>query len=146
MIRSVLPSVAKNVPKRRGAVIVEFALIVPLFVAFALGMIELSRGIMVKQILSDAARRACRAGTLMGATNSTLTSDIVATLRDNNISTTNVDIDISVNGQQADVSTSNQYDKITVKVSLPYADVAWITPLFLHGTVESEALSMMRGI
>lgn len=145
MIRSCVPTSTRAKKDRRpGAVVVEFALVVPLFVGFALGMIELSRGIMVKQILSDAARRACRAGTLAGSTNSTLTADIVTTLQDNNLNTNRVGITILINGQAGDVSSAQQHDKITVRVTLPYADVAWITPLFLQGNVESESLSMMR--
>lgn len=146
MICQTLVSPAKNklTARRCGAVIVEFALIVPLFVAFTLGMIELSRGIMVKQILSDAARRACRLGTLEGNTNTTMTDDIITTLQDNNLKTANINVTIRVNGAAADVSTANRHDKITVQVSIPYADVAWITPLILLGTIESETLSMMR--
>lgn len=138
------PRQQKLAASRRAAVIVEFALIAPLFVAFTLGMIELSRGIMVKQILSDAARRACRLGTLSGNNNSSLTNDIVKTLQDNNINSANVNVTILVNGVAADVSAAQRHDKITVQLSLPYADVAWVTPLILLGTIESESLSMIR--
>ncbi len=45
---------------RRGIAATEFAVIAPFLGILILGMFELARGIMVKQMLNDAARRACR--------------------------------------------------------------------------------------
>ena len=45
---------------RRGAVIVELAIIAPVLIAMMLGMIELGRAIMVRQTLTSAARKAAR--------------------------------------------------------------------------------------
>lgn len=129
---------------RQAAVVVEFAILAPLFVFFAIGLIELSRGIMVKQALSDAVRRACRLGTMSGSTNASLTTEINSTLQDNNLSTNNVSITILVNGVQSNVSAAQANDKITVTVSIPYEDVGWITPFFVTGNVQSESLSMLR--
>jgi Flp pilus assembly protein TadG len=140
MIRRIGPAS----PHRSGAVIVELAVIAPLFVFFAIGMVELSRGIMVKQILSDAARRSCRLATMPGCTNTSLASEVKTTLEDNNLSTDNVSVTILVNGDAADITTAEQDDKISVRVTIPYSDVGWMTPFFVNGNVESEQLSMLR--
>ena len=74
--------------QRRGAAVVEFAIIAPLFVAFIVGAFEVSRGIWAKQTLSDAARRACRTGSQPNTSNATIIKDVNDILTDNNIDST----------------------------------------------------------
>lgn len=131
--------------KRPGVAAVELAIVVPFMVFFAVGMIEMGRGLQVKEILSDAARKGCRTGIKPLSTNTTVTTDINNVLSDNNITSSNATITIQVNGATADVSTAKEYDKISVKVSIPVSSIAWITPLFLPGTtIESSTMVMMR--
>ena len=62
----------------------------------------------------------------------------------NNITAGTATLKILVNGVAADVSTAKLNDKISVQVSVPVAQVAWITPMFLPGTdIESETVVMM---
>ena len=132
--------------RRNGSVVVEFAIIVSLVLApFTIGLIEMGRGMTVKQVLSDAARKGCRTGVLPTGNTSDITSDINQVLTDNNIQTTWVTILITVNGVQADPSTAKQGDQIAVKISIPVSKIALITPVFLPGTaIESDTLVMMR--
>ena len=45
----------------------------------------------------------------------------------------------------ADASTAVRGDQVSVKVSIPMAQVYWTPPLFLTGTtLESETLVMIR--
>src|SRR5690606_472052 len=53
---------------RRGAAVVEFALISPLFFLLILGMVEYGRLVMVQQILTNASREGARMAVLDGAT------------------------------------------------------------------------------
>ena len=127
-----------------GLAVVEFAVIAPVLVFLVLGMIELSRALMVKDILTDSARKSCRTGILMTGTNDAVTADAKSILTSNNISAANATVTIFVNGQSGDVSKAPPDTKISVKVSIPVSDVAWITPLFLSGSnVESETIVMM---
>ena len=59
---------------RGGAAAVEFALVAPVFFGFTLGMVEIGRGVMVQQILTNASREGCRQAVLDGATGSAVTT------------------------------------------------------------------------
>ena len=47
---------------RRGASTVEFAFVAPVFFVMVLGIFEIGRACMVTELLTEAARRACREG------------------------------------------------------------------------------------
>ena len=131
--------------KRRGIAVVEFAVLAPCITVLLLGMFEMSRGIMVKEVLNDAARRACRVGILPIKANSDVTATITNILTDNNLPTTHVTTTIQVNGVTVDCSTAQQSDKITVKISIPTSDTFWISTYFLKSTsLESDSITMMR--
>jgi len=44
---------------RKGLAVVELAIIVPVLVFLTIGMIEIARGLMVTEVLSNAARKGC---------------------------------------------------------------------------------------
>ena len=56
---------SRSRPKaRRGATIVEFALVAPLLFLVVIGMVEFGRMVMVQQILTNASREGARQGIL----------------------------------------------------------------------------------
>jgi Flp pilus assembly protein TadG len=131
--------------KRPGGAAVEFALIAPLMVTFFMGTFEMSRIIQGKEILCDAARKACRTGIYPNQGNAAITQDINDILDDNHIDHTAATITILVNDQVVDAGTAKQNDKISVKVSIPIAQIAWVPSVFLgNSTIESETVVMMR--
>jgi hypothetical protein len=108
-------------------------------------MFEVARGIMVKQTLNDAARKACRTGITQGKANSDVTKDVNDILTDNSIPPSDATINIYVNNASADVSSASRNDKITVQVSVPISDVYWVSTFFLtKSTVDSDYMSMMK--
>src|SRR5262249_9412438 len=117
--------------RRRAAAAAEFAVLAPLLGVILMGMVEMSRAMMAKVILNDAARKACRTGILPTGSNTTITSEVTNILSDNNISGTSATVTIQVNGSAVDASTSKQNDKISVKVAVPYSKFAWVQPFFL---------------
>jgi Flp pilus assembly protein TadG len=131
-------------PRRAAKAVVEFALLLPFFAALIVGMLEMGRAIIVKEILSDAAQKGCRTGALAGKSNTDVTADVNNILStDKNISGTTTTI--LVNGQAADVGSATTGDQISVKVSVPFANATWTTTFFLSGqTIESEAVVMMK--
>jgi Flp pilus assembly protein TadG len=130
---------------RKGLAVVELAIIVPVLVFLTIGMIEVARGLMVKETLSNAARKGCRTGILPTGTTNSISADINQVLTDNNIASSNATITVMVNGKVVDASTAVQHDQISVKVSIPVSQVAWITPFFLPGSdIESDTMVMMR--
>ena len=130
--------------RRRGLAAVEMAVIAPVLVFLTIGMLEMARGMMVKETLTDAARKGCRTGILPISSNSAITADVNAVLTNNNMDAGYATISIMVNDKAVDVSTAKAGDKISVRVSIAVSQVVWITPMFLPGTdIESETVVMM---
>jgi Flp pilus assembly protein TadG len=124
--------------------VVEFAVVAPFLVLLGAGVIEVTRAVQVKQNLTDAARSGCRLAIQPGSSNATVQSTMTAVLTANGITAT-VTPAITVNGKSVDVNTAVQGDQISIKLSVPIANVGWIMPyIFSSTTVESETLTMMR--
>jgi len=124
---------------------VELAILTPLLGLIVMGMVEMSRAMMAKIILNDAARKACRTGILPNNGNTAITNEVANILKDNSLNIANATLTIQVNGQAVDASTANQNDQVSVKVAMPYTQFAWTQPLFLtNTTIESETVVMMR--
>jgi len=103
---------------RRGAAVVELALVLPLLCTITLGMMEVGRGSMICTALSTAAQNGAMVAALPPADNNDVTRCINSVLSDNNITAANATIQILVNGVVKDVSTAKANDKITVTVSI----------------------------
>jgi len=63
---------SRKATARRGTTVVETALVLPVFLLFVLGLIELGHAQMVKNVL----RSACRAAARMGTTEGNSTADV----------------------------------------------------------------------
>src|SRR4051812_47359519 len=61
---------------RRGAAVVEFAVVSPVFFLLVFGMIEYGRMVMVQQLLTNAAREGARVGVLDNSTASDVTTAV----------------------------------------------------------------------
>jgi Flp pilus assembly protein TadG len=130
---------------RRGIAATEFAVLAPFLAILILGMFELARGIMVKQMLNDCARRACRVAIQPLKADSDVTTEVNNTLTDNGIPTADATIVVQVNGATANCSTAKQNDKVSVKVSIPTSDTFWISTHWLSATsITSDAVTMLR--
>lgn len=130
---------------RRAIAATEFAILAPFLTILILGTFELARGIMVKEILNDAARKGCRTGIQPLKANSDVTTAVNNILTDNSISTSSTTITVQVNGTTVDCKTAKQNDKVTVKVSIPTSSTFWISTYFLKSTaIESDSVSMLK--
>ena len=130
---------------RRGAAAVECALVVPLLAIILLGMIEFGRAVMVKEILSNAARKGCRSAALPLATNGGVQSDVNAVLSSHGLDTTSATISIYVNDAAGSVLDADPGDKVSVQVSLPFSAASWTGNFLLtNQSLASETLSMMK--
>jgi Flp pilus assembly protein TadG len=141
--------------KRRGAAVVEFAFVSPILALVLMGMIELSRGFMVKVMLSDAARKACRTGIQRDKANSDITSDCNDIMRDNGFDSTKFNpnsigsIVITVTDPSgnvlADTLDAPSGSIVSVQVSIPVSSTTWVPSVFLtQGSLESETVVMMK--
>jgi Flp pilus assembly protein TadG len=150
-------SVSARDSKRDGAAIAEFAFISPILVLVLMGMIELSRGILVKETLSDAARKGCRTGILSTKANADIMQDCIDVMNDNGFDATKFNpngigsVTISVTDGDGNIVNNNETldapsgSIVSVQVSIPVSSTTWVPNVFLRqGSFESETLVMMK--
>ena len=126
--------------RRRGAALVETAMVLPIFLSVTLGIIEFGRAMMVSQLVTNAAREGARIGSLDGATNSEIEAEIRSFLQGSaNVGSGDVSIEISITPASGnpdpgnDVSLANVRDEINVVVSVPFNSVSFIDGNYLAG-------------
>jgi Flp pilus assembly protein TadG len=122
---------------RRGATTVEFAVVASVFFIFIFGVIEVGRGLMVKHLLTSAARQGCRVGVIEGKANSDITAAVASAFNSQGIN--GYSVAVQVNNVTADVANSNPGDQVTVTVSAPVSSVTWVPGMhFLKGTITGQ--------
>jgi Flp pilus assembly protein TadG len=124
---------------RRGASLVEFAVVAPVFFLIVLGLIEIGRACMVTELLTEAARHACRQGVIEGTSSSAIQSAAANYL--SSVGINSESINVYVNDAPAgstNVSAMPAYTEITVVVTVPIADVAWTPIKFVTGNLAGQ--------
>lgn len=140
---------------RLAVATVEMAFIAPVLVLIALGMFELSRGVMVKQILTGAARKGCRTGIIHQYGNSDILNDATDVMRDNGFDTTlfnppslgavNITVTDPYGNTLSDALDAPPGSTVTVQVVIPTTSVNWVTSFYLPSNmVESDVVVMMK--
>jgi Flp pilus assembly protein TadG len=127
---------------RRGAVTVEFALVVPIFFLLVLGIIEFGRAMMVGEMVNNAARAGCRGGVLAGRSNSDVASAAASSLTGSGIA--NYTCTVKVNGVVANASTAQTGDAVAVTITVPYSQVSWLPDNKYLGNVNLTGTVVMR--
>ena len=125
--------------RRRGASLVEFAFVAPIFFIMVLGLVEIGRACMVTELLTEAARRACRAGVIEGTSTTSIQSaatDYLSSLGING-DTANVYVN-DVPAGNTNVAAMPSYTEITVVVTVPVSSVAWTPLWFVPGTLSGQ--------
>lgn len=122
---------------RHGVAATEFAIVVPLFLLFVIGIIELGRGLMVQQVLINASRVGARQAITFGATSASVKSAVA----DYAASVTVPTVAVTV---APDPAAATPGQPITVSTSVQYSDISWLpSPWFLGGATLT-ANSQMR--
>jgi Flp pilus assembly protein TadG len=150
---------------RRGIAAAEMAMVAPLLATIIVGMLECSRGVMVKETLSNAARKGCRTGIQRTTASIDIYNDCVNIMRDNGFDSTlfspappsgavsgttyigSVTIAVTdPNGTTlADALGAPSGSEVSVQVSIPISAVMWVTSYFLQASsLESETVVMMK--
>lgn len=126
---------------RPGTAAVEFAIVLPFVMVVFLGIIEFGRVMMVQQVITNAAREACRSAVLPGGSISS-SRDLVTTYLGNvNITLSSPTTQVTVS---PDPTTATQGTAITVSITVPYSSVSWLpTPIFMAGK-QLNATVVMR--
>lgn len=126
------PAVRCCRPNRRGASLVEFAVVAPVLFMLIFGLIEFGRLVQVQHTLANAAREGARKCSLSTTQNS---SDVDTVVRNAlsgsfaNASTTSA-ITVSVNGNTTtgtgDLASLKSGDIVTVLVYVDYSNASWL--------------------
>ncbi len=126
---------------RRGASVVEFALVAPVFFLLVFGMIEYGRMVMVQQVLTNATREGARRAVLDGANVDDIKQHVVDYLHSSAI-TAATKSDVTV--EPDPLSSAQAGDPVTVRVEILFDRVSWLPSPFFLGAKELTAQSVMR--
>ena len=136
--------------KRRGAAMVEMAMVLPLFFMVVLGIIEFGRAMMVSQMVTNSAREATRLAIIDGQTNATVTTWVTGFMSQAaGVAANDVTVTITVTPATGNPNPANQVvnakarDLVTVNVSVPFNKVSYIPGSYLNGR-NLHARSAMR--
>lgn len=129
---------------RRGAALVEFAVVSPVLLILVLGMLEIGRAVMVTEVLTYSARMGARTGAISSGSTANAKTAAEKVLTDSGVS--GATVQVMVNGSTGvDASAAKSGDEIAVSVTVPYANVTWITtPDYLDGKTLSGRVVMRR--
>ena len=129
---------------------VEMAVCFPIFMLMLFGIIEFGRGLMVAQLLTNAAREGCRSAIVDGASNATVqasvTSDVVNTV---DCASTDVTVTITVtslaNGTAiTDISAAEPRDLIEIDVAVPFDAISYAAGRYLGGNLLRGQCAMRK--
>ena len=111
---------------RRGIATVEFAIVVPLLVAFFLGMCEVGLALNATLIVQSAAAGGGRLASIGQLTNAQVRQAVLTYLTVAGIPTTDAEVDVKdLTHSSSDVSEASALDKIQVTATVPFKDVRW---------------------
>jgi Flp pilus assembly protein TadG len=124
--------------ERRGAALVEMAVVAPLLMLFVLGIIEVGRVVMVQQILTNASREGARRAVIESATDIEVQSLVSAYLSNTSVAGATVTVTPSP------LSSAGFGDSVTVSVSVPFSSVNWLGSSWFFQNRTLTASSLMR--
>lgn len=136
-------------PGRRGTALVEMALVLPIFVAVTLGIVEFGRAMMVGQLITNAAREGARLGIIDGSTNAQVVSSVQQFLAESaGIAAADLTITITVTPAAGNPNPNNEVanalprDLVNIFISVPFNKVSFVAGNYLNGKSLSGRSSM----
>jgi hypothetical protein len=130
---------------RRGVVMAEFAIVLPIFILAVIGIIEFGRAVMVQQILVNATREGARRAIVPGATNDEVT-ELVGNYIDASIGQS-PSRQIAIRdegGNTLDLADADSHDLIQVVVAVPYNEVGVGISSYFYGKTMGAVVQMRK--
>jgi Flp pilus assembly protein TadG len=124
--KGALKSALKHRRRESGAAAVEFALVLPVFMAFVFGILEGGRLMEAQHAVTAAARAGAREAVLSNSTTASTNAAALGALRAAGISTVGIVPTIS----PSNPATAASGTPVSVTVTLPYATVSWVGMYF----------------
>ena len=125
---------------RRGAAVVEMAMVLPIFVMIVLGIVEFGRAMMVGQMVTNAAREATRLAIVDGSSNTSGTTWVTTFLNESlGVNTSDVTVAITVDPAPGNedpldkIEDAQTRDLVTIQVEVPFDKVSYIPGDYLSG-------------
>lgn len=123
---------------RRGAAMIETALVLPFLLTLFLGIVEFGQVIFVQHLLVTSARDAARSASVPGSTNEGVVTSVKEFLDENaNIDEAKVTVTITIEEAPGnedahdDLESAHKRDRISARVQVTFSEVSWITPFFV---------------
>jgi Flp pilus assembly protein TadG len=126
----------KRRTSRRGAVVVEMAICLPLLFFFFLTALEMSRVNMIRQTVENAVYEGSRRGVVPGATADDCRNVAQGVL--NSVSTNDAEIDVDPAVLNDDV------DEVTVSIEVPINSNSWVVPFFFQDRVITSSMTLRK--
>ena len=128
---------AQKAQSRRGAAAVEFAMVAPVLLLVIMSTLEFGRGMLVKQVVTNAARVGAREASLPNST-----TDSVQSAADTYAASAGID-GVTVTTTPAP-TTAVAGDQISVTVTIGFDEVSWLPAPWFLGGVNLESTAVMR--
>lgn len=137
--RRILLNRRKTGTRRRGAAVVELAVVTPLLLTMLFGIMEFGRVFMVSETLNTAAREACRVGILQGSTTSDVEQRFMQAVAPLGSAVTSDMLTV-----EEVVPDGQSYTVVNVTVNVPYQNVSLFGDLLGLKTTTLSATCSMR--
>ena len=113
--------------KRRGVSLVEFSLVLPVFLLILFGGFEFGRICLVRNAANNAAYQAARRVMVPGATVADANTEVSRLMSVFGVN----QFTVTVNPSPITLAT----DRVTVSIDIPANQCGWITPMFTNSLV-----------
>jgi len=124
---------------RLGAAVVEFAVVAPVMIMLTMGMMEVGRMVMVKQLMVSASREGARLGSLPGIGEAEVVARVQKELEAVGVN------GVSVSVIPPNLATAPSGTPVTVTASVPTSQISWVnTPMFSMNTNIDASTTMRR--
>ena len=124
---------------RRGATVVEFAVVSPVLFLVLFGSIEFGRALMAVQCLEEASRAACRVAILRGATTAEIEAEADRILAPAGIST------YTVERTPSSLTSAERWSPVKVEVTASFDNMSWLPmPRDFAGKTYSASCTMPK--
>lgn len=123
----------------------ELAIVLPILLMLVLGIIEMGRVMMLNQVATNASREGCRQAVVPGATNDRILQIVNAYLDASHVKEDGRGVEIlDENGQPVDLQQVGSRQRVTVRVSFPYANNTLGFTAIMGAKQLSNEVSMRR--
>ena len=128
-------------PDRRGAALVEAAVVLPIFFLVILAIVEFGRAMMVGQLVTNAAREGARRAVVYGSTEAEVREHVTTFLSNTaRVAPASVVTDLAVapgprrgGASPSGLGDAEPGDRVTVSVTVPWGQAGWGTLRWLGG-------------